>query len=163
MRVQEQLGLGALSGLELRPALQTLALALPAGMSELSDTDRKELEGQLKAREDLLLPMYHQVAVQFADLHDKAGRMLEKGVIYVRACGRSSLCEWPSLRSPGVQHTQNICTQACGMRQIPALRITWGKKKRTKTTPVVKNPPSNAGDVGSIPGQGTKITMTQGS
>ena len=87
MRVQEQLGLGALSGLELRPALQTLALALPAGMSELSDTDRKELEGQLKAREDLLLPMYHQVAVQFADLHDKAGRMLEKGVIYVRACG----------------------------------------------------------------------------
>ena len=23
--------------------------------------------------------------------------------------------------------------------------------------PVVKNPPSNAGDVGSVPGQGTKI------
>ncbi|KAI4536359.1 hypothetical protein MG293_013751 [Ovis ammon polii] len=62
------------------------------GMSELSDTDRKELEGQLKAREDLLLPMYHQVAVQFADLHDKAGRMLEKGVIY-------DILEWKTARS----------------------------------------------------------------
>ena len=28
--------------------------------------------------------------------------------------------------------------------------------------PVVKNPPSNAGDVGSIPGQGTKIPHTVG-
>ena len=82
-------GAGAtwLGRLKLRPALQTLALALPAGVSELSDVDRKELEGQLKAREDLLLPMYHQVALHFADLHDTAGRMLEKGVIYVRACG----------------------------------------------------------------------------
>uniref|UniRef100_A0A8D1HIR3 acetyl-CoA carboxylase n=1 Tax=Sus scrofa TaxID=9823 RepID=A0A8D1HIR3_PIG len=51
------------------------------GSSELSNKDRKELEGQLKAREDLLLPMYHQVAVHFADLHDKPGRMLEKGAI----------------------------------------------------------------------------------
>lgn len=55
-------------------------------MSELSDKDRKDLEGQLKAREDLLLPIYHQVAVQFADLHDTPGRMLEKGVISVREC-----------------------------------------------------------------------------
>ena len=28
--------------------------------------------------------------------------------------------------------------------------------------PVVKNPPSNAGDVGSIPGQGTKISHATG-
>ena len=28
--------------------------------------------------------------------------------------------------------------------------------------PVVKNPPSNAGDVGSIPGQGTKIPRAMG-
>lgn len=54
-------------------------------MSELQDKDRKALEGQLKAREELLLPVYHQVAVQFADLHDTPGRMLEKGIICVRA------------------------------------------------------------------------------
>ena len=29
-------------------------------------------------------------------------------------------------------------------------------------SPVVKNPPSNVGDVGSIPGQGTKITHAAG-
>ena len=28
--------------------------------------------------------------------------------------------------------------------------------------PVVKNPPSNAGDLGSIPGQGTKILHAMG-
>ncbi|KFP52393.1 Acetyl-CoA carboxylase 2, partial [Cathartes aura] len=32
-------------------------------------------------REELLLPMYYQVAVHFADLHDTPGRMQEKGVI----------------------------------------------------------------------------------
>ncbi|XP_025789381.1 acetyl-CoA carboxylase 2 [Puma concolor] len=60
------------------------------GVSELSDKDRRDLEGQLKAREDLLLPVYHQVAVLFADLHDRAHGMLEKGVVSVRACSCGS-------------------------------------------------------------------------
>jgi hypothetical protein len=34
-------------------------------------------------REKFLLPMYHQVAVHFADLHDLPERMHEKGVIQV--------------------------------------------------------------------------------
>jgi acetyl-CoA carboxylase / biotin carboxylase 1 len=41
----------------------------------------KLLEKQLQARENYLLPIYHQVAVQFADLHDTPGRMLNKNVI----------------------------------------------------------------------------------
>uniref|UniRef100_A0A8C3KHH4 acetyl-CoA carboxylase n=1 Tax=Calidris pygmaea TaxID=425635 RepID=A0A8C3KHH4_9CHAR len=53
------------------------------GTPELSELQRRELEKQLKAREDLLLPMYYQVAVHFADLHDTPGRMQEKGVITV--------------------------------------------------------------------------------
>ena len=65
-------------------------------MPELSNKDRKELEGQLKAREDLLLPIYHQVAVQFADLHDKASRMLEKGAVSVRACSSRDGVHGPS-------------------------------------------------------------------
>ncbi|XP_029777234.1 acetyl-CoA carboxylase 2 isoform X3 [Suricata suricatta] len=52
------------------------------GAPELSDKDRKDLEGQLKAREDLLLPIYHQVAVQFADLHDTALVLQEKGALW---------------------------------------------------------------------------------
>jgi len=50
---------------------------------ELSEEKIKTLENQLKKRKDLLLPMYHQVAVNFADLHDTPGRMEEKGVISV--------------------------------------------------------------------------------
>ncbi|XP_041504337.1 acetyl-CoA carboxylase 2 isoform X3 [Microtus oregoni] len=62
------------------------------GTAQLSDKDRKELEGQLKAREDLLFPIYHQVAVQFADLHDTPGHMLEKGII-------SDVLEWKTART----------------------------------------------------------------
>ncbi|XP_066116448.1 acetyl-CoA carboxylase 2 isoform X1 [Saccopteryx bilineata] len=62
------------------------------GASDLSERERKDLEGRLKAREDLLLPIYHQVAVQFADLHDTPGRMLEKGVI-------SDILEWKTSRT----------------------------------------------------------------
>ncbi|NWY04063.1 ACACB carboxylase, partial [Nothoprocta ornata] len=62
------------------------------GRPELADTERKELEKQLKAREELLLPTYYQVAVHFADLHDTPGRMQEKGVI-------ADILEWKSARS----------------------------------------------------------------
>ncbi|XP_067862154.1 acetyl-CoA carboxylase isoform X2 [Heptranchias perlo] len=51
------------------------------GSPELSEKVRKELEAKLKAREEFLFPIYHQVATQFADLHDTPGRMQEKGVI----------------------------------------------------------------------------------
>ena len=43
-----------------------------------------ELENKITSRENYLLPMYHQVAVHFADLHDTAERMHEKGTINVR-------------------------------------------------------------------------------
>ena len=41
------------------------------------------LTKQLNEREEALFPIYHTVAVTFADLHDRAGRMQEKGVISV--------------------------------------------------------------------------------
>uniref|UniRef100_A0A8C5FHV9 acetyl-CoA carboxylase n=1 Tax=Gadus morhua TaxID=8049 RepID=A0A8C5FHV9_GADMO len=61
------------------------------GTPELNPVERKELEGKLKEREEFLLPIYHQVAVQFADLHDTPGRMQEKGVI-------TDILEWPTSR-----------------------------------------------------------------
>ncbi|POI25980.1 hypothetical protein CIB84_010269 [Bambusicola thoracicus] len=62
------------------------------GTPELPEGQRKELEKQLKAREELLLPIYYQVAVHFADLHDTPGRMQEKGVI-------TDILEWKNARS----------------------------------------------------------------
>ncbi|NWU96796.1 ACACB carboxylase, partial [Upupa epops] len=43
-------------------------------------------------REELLLPLYYQVAVHFADLHDTPGCMQEKGVI-------TDILEWKNARS----------------------------------------------------------------
>jgi len=43
--------------------------------------ERFAIEKKIKEREQLLQPMYHQVAVHFADLHDTPERMQEKGVI----------------------------------------------------------------------------------
>ncbi|XP_043827164.1 acetyl-CoA carboxylase 2 isoform X2 [Dromiciops gliroides] len=62
------------------------------GTEDLSEKDRKDLESKLKAREEHLLPVYHQVAVQFADLHDTPGRMQEKGVI-------TDILEWKNART----------------------------------------------------------------
>lgn len=76
---------------------------MPTGTPGLSDKDRKDLEGQLKAREQLLLPIYHQVAVQFASLHDKPICMLEKGALTVRARGCGAGCEGSSPRWLGFQ------------------------------------------------------------
>ncbi|XP_032166010.1 acetyl-CoA carboxylase 2 isoform X1 [Mustela erminea] len=72
------------------PAYKKLVEQL--GTPGLSDKDRKDLEGQLKAREQLLLPVYHQVAVQFASLHDKPICMLEKGAL-------ADILEWKTSRT----------------------------------------------------------------
>ena len=40
------------------------------------------------------------------------------------------------------------------------MRAQKGKRRDFAGGPVVKNLPSNAGDVGSIPGLGTKIPLT---
>ncbi len=48
-----------------------------------SPDEQKEVEVKLKEREEALSSIYHQIAVQFADLHDTPGRMQEKGCIAV--------------------------------------------------------------------------------
>nr|XP_039264326.1 acetyl-CoA carboxylase-like isoform X1 [Styela clava] len=52
---------------------------------------RKQIESQVQEREEELLPMYHQVAVHFADLHDTPGVMLQGGCI-------SGILKWRSSR-----------------------------------------------------------------
>ncbi|KAL7800619.1 acetyl-CoA carboxylase [Trichoderma afarasin] len=67
---------------ELRKKLEDKAL--PADEAE-------KIKQQLTIREKQLLPIYSQIAVQFADLHDRAGRMKAKGVV------RDSL-DWSNAR-----------------------------------------------------------------
>lgn len=56
---------------------------LSSASPQLSERQCRELEVKLKEREEFLMPIYHQVAVQFVELHDTPGRMQEKGVITV--------------------------------------------------------------------------------
>jgi len=57
--------------------LKKQILATPDNQQE----QKLALETKCQEREQLLRPMYHQIAVHFADLHDTPDRMHEKGVI----------------------------------------------------------------------------------
>ncbi|XP_033828316.1 acetyl-CoA carboxylase isoform X2 [Periophthalmus magnuspinnatus] len=67
------------------------SIAQKLSSPELSEKECRELESKLKAREEFLMPIYHQVAVQFVDLHDTPGRMQEKGAI-------TDILEWKNVR-----------------------------------------------------------------
>jgi acetyl-CoA carboxylase/biotin carboxylase 1 len=55
---------------------------LSGKMGSLSDqADIEAVQAQIDARQEQLLPLYLQVAYEFADLHDRPERMLAKGVI----------------------------------------------------------------------------------
>lgn len=86
---------------------------LIAGTPELSAAERKELENKLKEREEFLIPIYHQVAVQFADLHDTPGRMQEKGVINVSTVVATSpdLSETCKRASKCMSHAQRLTSR----------------------------------------------------
>jgi len=64
----------------LDPELQSLDALLEASSSgEASSAE--EIQSKIKAREEKLSPLYTQMACEFADLHDRTGRMEAKGVI----------------------------------------------------------------------------------
>ena len=77
----------------LDPAYAELKKKMAAAQADKATTPEvlEDLKKQLTAREQQLLPIYAQISVQFADLHDRAGRMKAKGVI------RDSL-EWTNAR-----------------------------------------------------------------
>ena len=47
----------------------------------LSRDQQAAIKAKMTERENLLLPIYGQISLQFADLHDRAGRMRAKGTI----------------------------------------------------------------------------------
>jgi acetyl-CoA carboxylase/biotin carboxylase 1 len=59
---------------------QLMDLDAELGSTELEEV-RHDITEQIKNREDSLKPVYLQAATEFADLHDKTGRMKAKGVI----------------------------------------------------------------------------------
>lgn len=47
----------------------------------LTQDKQSDIKVKMSEREQLLLPVYSQISLQFADLHDRAGRMQAKGTI----------------------------------------------------------------------------------
>lgn len=57
------------------------ALKKQAAEKDLSKEQLEDLKTKMTTREKQLLPIYAQISIQFADLHDRAGRMKAKGTI----------------------------------------------------------------------------------
>ena len=85
---------------------------------------------QIHQRELNLEPMYHQVAVQFADLHDTPERMLEKNAIQEIVPWRSArrILYWRLRRRLLEDRIQSeiLSTQeSLGVRQVDAMLRRW--------------------------------------
>lgn len=65
----------------LDPTYAALRAQLNDKSKALSSSDMSEIKKQMTEREQLLIPVYTQISLQFADLHDRAGRMKAKNVI----------------------------------------------------------------------------------
>ena len=58
---------------------------------KLDENEKKIVKLKLADREELLIPIYRQVAAKFADLHDTPGSLLKKGCI-------SGVLKWKTSR-----------------------------------------------------------------
>uniref|UniRef100_S4RIR6 Acetyl-CoA carboxylase alpha n=1 Tax=Petromyzon marinus TaxID=7757 RepID=S4RIR6_PETMA len=105
---------------------------------ELSAESRKLLVMKLKEREEFLLPIYHQVAVRFADLHDTPGRMQEKGAIM-------DIIEWRTSRSFFYWRLRRLLLEDAGKRRVLAANPALG--------------PSVSPSAGNSPGPGHVQSM----
>jgi len=65
----------------LDPELKMLDAMLETSSSTEINTTTDDIEAKIKAREEKLAPLYTQIACEFADLHDRTGRMEAKNVI----------------------------------------------------------------------------------
>ena len=72
--------------------LDPVIINLKSQLKSEDQNTREQIKKQIAEREEELMPMYQQVATQFADLHDTPGRMKVKGVI-------RDVIQWKTARS----------------------------------------------------------------
>ncbi|XP_077270819.1 acetyl-CoA carboxylase isoform X1 [Temnothorax americanus] len=92
--------------------------------------ERTEIEAQIRKREQILEPMYRQVAVHFADLHDTPERMLEKNTIHEIIPWKKArqLFYWRLRRRLSEEEIKNeiLSTQpSLDVRQVEAMLRRW--------------------------------------
>lgn len=89
--------------------------------ADLSAEEKTRLESSISEREQVLKPMFHQVAVHFADLHDTPQRMLEKGVIAVRILFNRLIKYVDKRKNPANQSTSEFLQQGI---------VSWPESRR---------------------------------
>jgi len=89
----------------------------------LSREQQAEVKAAMTEREKLLAPIYTQIALQFADLHDRAGRMQAKGVIRqgLRWAGARRFFYWRLRRRLNEEYVLKKMSASDG-REVPAGR-----------------------------------------
>ena len=94
--------------------LVKLSAALAA---EQDPAKQAEIKKAMKVREGKILPIFQQIAVQFADLHDTPGRMAAAGVIKQQvdvprvACGERTYTETETCCRKDT--AAQMCTHTC--------------------------------------------------
>lgn len=94
----------------------------------LSKEASEQLKKQMTAREQQLLPVYGQISHQFADLHDRAGRMKAKGVI-------REILEWQGARRFFYWRVRRRLNEEYILRRIAASTTAAGIHHKLTTAP----------------------------
>ncbi|ORZ00046.1 acetyl-CoA carboxylase [Lobosporangium transversale] len=92
----------------------------------LAGAERDAIKSKLTEREQELLPVYQQLAIQFADLHDTAGRMKAKGTI------REAL-DWTNARRFFYWRVRRRLAEEYVRRRMVAAKKTQTRDEQTVT------------------------------
>ncbi|KAL2017532.1 hypothetical protein VTK56DRAFT_2024 [Thermocarpiscus australiensis] len=87
--------------------------------SGLSKEETDAIKKQMTEREQKLLPVYGQISLQFADLHDRAGRMKAKGVI-------REVLEWREARRFFYWRVRRRLNEEYILRRVASTTTTGG-------------------------------------
>ncbi|GAB1319942.1 acetyl-coenzyme-A carboxylase [Madurella fahalii] len=103
--------------------------------SGLSKEEKDAIKKQMTEREQHLLPVYAQISLQFADLHDRAGRMKAKGVI-------REVLEWREARRFFYWRVRRRLNEEYVLRRIAGATAPVGKgatPSMTATSPQTRS------------------------
>ncbi|KAM3450478.1 hypothetical protein MY3296_006041 [Beauveria thailandica] len=92
-----------------------------------SKEEAEEIKTKMAARERLLLPVYSQIAIQFADLHDRAGRMKAKGAI-------REVLEWSNARRFFYWRVRRRLSEEYMLRHMASTMLTANQRESVTKT-----------------------------
>ena len=92
---------------------------------ETDENKQQVLKAKIQSREEELFPVYQQIAIQFADLHDTPGRMKAKNVI-------RSVVEWKTARSFFYYRLRRLLAEQKLRQRIKTIQPNATREQETK-------------------------------